>query len=194
MLNKFILITLFSTLILGGCGNKLNKKTAKKVLTEAQEPVDHPQTMMSALHKSQVEDKKGFLDIYSKAKLVTSVKEKIDQKDWYSIEFNDKRIAKKWANWVAIEVKPENAGGTRAIIQNYTTRVGEILRVNTKPVDHLCDALVEYKYESYNYAPWGKDIAALKTAGKTVYEACFIKYDKDWGVKDWRKKPARKRR
>lgn len=194
MINKIILLTLASTLTLGGCGNKLNKKTAKKVLLEAQEPVENTKMLMSTLYESQVEDEKAFLDIYKKAKLVKSVKEISGRDKWYHVEMNEKLVNKKFKKYVTTEQKPERDGGDRSTVYNYTTRVGEILRIDTKPVDSLCDARVEYKYEVYDHAPWGKAYAALKGGGKTVYEACFIKYDKSWGVKDWRKKPARKRR
>lgn len=194
MYSKLLLLTLASSLALGGCGNKLNKKTAKKVLSAAQKPVENTDKIMGTLYKSQIEDKKAILDIYKKAKLITSMQPKPGQNGFFTIGFNQKRINKKWGKWVSFVETPENAGGNRIVVKNYTTRVGDILRIDTKPVDHLCDALVEYRYEPYDFAPWGKDIAAAKRAGQTVYQACFIKYDKSWSAKDWRKKPARRRR
>ena len=192
MIKNIILMTMTSTLILGGCGNKLNKKTAKKVLLEAQEPITHTKNVYNEIYDDGMDDQLKMINLYKKAKILKGM-EPIEGRDkWRRIVADQKRIDKKWADLV--ETHPKTSGRNAYWeITNYTTRVGDILRINTKPVDRLCDALVEYKYEAFDYAPWGKDVAAMKGAGKTVYEACFIKYDKSWGVKDWRKKPARRR-
>ena len=193
MIKNIILITMTSTLILGGCGNKLNKKTAQKVLLEAQEPVVNTKTVNSEIYEDGMDDQIKMIQFYTKAKILKGM-ETIEGRDkWRIIVANQKKIDKKWAD--LIETHPKTSGRNPYwVISNYTTRVGDILRIDTKPVDRLCDALVEYKYEAFDYAPWGKDVAAMNNAGKTVYEACFIKYDKSWGVKDWRKKPGRRRR
>lgn len=193
MIKNIILITMTSTLILGGCGNKLNKKTAKKVLLEAQEPVVHTKTINDEIYDGGMDDQLKMINFYKKAKILKGL-EPIEGRDkWQRIVANQKKIDKKWSDLV--ETHPKTSSRNEAwVITNYTTRVGDILRIDTKPVDRLCDALVEYKYESFDYAPWGKDVAAMDKAGTTVFEACFIKYDKSWGVKDWRKKPARRRR
>ena len=192
MNNTFLIaIALTSTLALAGCGNKLDNKTAKQVLLEAQEPVRNTDLVVMNWPASQIAEKRPLLDVYKKAKLIKSIDASAEPP---RIKLNIIAIGQKWSKYVNSEFKSERDGGNNATIYNYTTRVGEILRIDTKPVDHLCDAMVEYKYEAFDFAPWGKKIASVKKDGTTVYEACFIKYDKDWGVKDWRKIPRRKRR
>ena len=193
MIKNIILMTMASTLILSGCGNKLNKKTAKKVLMEAQEPVQHTEMIVSEIYEDGMDDTMQKLDIFRKAKLVKGLEPIEGRPKWRNIVVDQKKADKKWADFV--QTKPKTQGNNKTwTVKTYKTRVGDILRIDTKPVDHLCDAMVEYKYEAFDYAPWGKEFAQKKSAGKTVYEACFIKYDKSWGVKDWRKKPGRKRR
>jgi len=46
-----------------------------------------------------------------------------------------------------------------------------------------CDAIVEYKYNRTNLAPWADTYLTRIKQPKSVYEACFQKYDDGWRLK-----------
>ncbi len=82
MIKNIILITMTSTLILGGCGNKLNKKTAKKVLLEAQEPITQTKSVNNEIYEDGMDDQIKMINFYKKAKILKGMEPIEGRNNW----------------------------------------------------------------------------------------------------------------
>jgi len=190
---KYVSLGLMTAgVMLTACGGKLNEKTALKALQEAQEPVRFSARVLTDYSKSHYDDNAIYYNAYQKAGLIGKLPRSMDRMS-NELNLNTKKINKKgWDEY--IEYKPAGNDGQILSVYNYMSRPGKVLRINSKPVDRLCDAVAEYTYERYDYAPWGKELEKKQWPTPTVWQACMIKYDKSWGVKNWNKKKTARRR
>lgn len=178
---------LVAGLVLSGCGGTLSEKDAKAALLAKQKPVEFRKTLLTEYNASNYQDDGGFFDVYGKVGLIEKPGKNL-ARHGNDLGLDARKIkAKGWDEYVRVN-------GNQVSVYNFMSRVGEIQRINSDPVDRLCDAVVEYTYEKYDYAPWGKDIEKVQFPTPIVWDACMIKYDNSWGVKDWKKKTTGRRR
>ena len=178
---------ILSAIILTSCGggNKLSEKTALKLIAEKKQEQRITVTMLTEYGSGHYHDKKIYYQVYESEGLIGKPPKKPTPLS-NDLKLNTKKIKKKgWDKY--LEFKPAGNDGQIVTIYNYTTRVEKVLRINTDPIDRLCNAVVEYQYEAFDHAPWGKEIWKKKYPKPTIYEACMIKYDKSWEIKSTRK-------
>ncbi|MEP3888923.1 MAG: hypothetical protein ABJN69_00570 [Hellea sp.] len=178
---------ILSAIILASCGggNKLSEKTALKLLKEKKSETRITQNMLTDYSAGHYQTNKIYYEAYESEGLIGKPPKTPTTLN-NDLKLNTKKIKKKgWDKY--LEFKPAGNDGQIVTIYNYTTRIEKVLRINTDPIDRLCNAVVEYQYEAFDHAPWGKDVWKKKYKKPTVYEACMIKYDKSWDIKSTRK-------
>ena len=179
---------ILSAIILTSCGggNKLSEKYAFELINEENPERRITRDMLTIYGSGHYHDNKVFYEVYENVGLIGKPPAKPTPLS-NDLKLDTKKIKKKgWDKY--LEYRPAGNDGQIVTVYNYTTRPEKVLRINSDPVDRLCNAVVEYQYEAIDPAPWGKELRKKQFPKPTIYEACMIKYDKSWGIKSSRKK------